>query len=201
MRTNRALPIVQPDTAASQTPAPPPRPPEGPSTQTLFTLSASSNGGNTMMGAVQQMVSVETPHSNGTRLGLAHSSSATQDQSLSFGSGHGEFGNPRQLILSEEPPPLPLQLSASPPQPRTHQHTLAHSALPPNQRTLRLCFQCLETDRPADESRSPLDRGWVAVVAIVLGGRFTGLNNCSAEAKICKCDRRSKKGYASCRRP
>ena len=54
------------------------------------------------MGAVQQMVSVETPHSNGTRLGLVHSSSATQDQPLSFGSGHGEFGHPRQLILSEE---------------------------------------------------------------------------------------------------
>ena len=103
-------------------------------------------------------------------------------------------------LPSPEPPPLPL-LFVPPPQPRTHQHTLVHSALPPNQRTLRLCFQCLETDRPADESRSPLDRGWVAVVAIVLGGRFTGLNNCSAEAKICKCDRRSRKGYASCRRP
>ena len=51
---------------------------------------------------MQQMVGVETPHCNGTRLGLAHSSSATQDQPLSCGSGHGGFGQPRQLILSEE---------------------------------------------------------------------------------------------------
>ena len=51
---------------------------------------------------MQQMVSVGTPHFNGTRLGLAHSSRATKDQPLSFGSGHGGFGHPRQLILSEE---------------------------------------------------------------------------------------------------
>jgi hypothetical protein len=76
------------------------------------------------------------------------------------------------------PPPLPLQLSAPPPLPL---QLLAHSALPPNQRrTLRLCFKCLGTDHPAGESRSPLDRGSVAVVAIVLCGRFTGLNHCAA---------------------